>query len=185
VAASGNAIFSAGSGSLVGQPDVTVGPHIWLLEPGRAIADTPGRFVLAPIDAHTTQLLLRESIGAHTLGSGALGIVAGRLAWDPMHFVMVQRMLRGIKERAEGQPLAPPVLVVAARFGWVLAGLSLLGLFLTWRQGSRWLLIPLAAALPSLAFTGDGNAALAAFLAVGITVAGVLSGVGGGGQATP
>jgi len=91
-----------------------------------------------------------------------------------MHFVMVQRMLQGIKERAEGQPLVPPALEVAARIGWVLAGLGLTGLFLMRRRGYLWLLIPLAAASPSLAFTGDPNAALAGFLAVGITVWGAL-----------
>jgi hypothetical protein len=159
---------------IVGEPGATIGPHIWLLQPGRAIADTPGRFVLVPIDDHTTRLLLRESFDANTPGGGPLGIAAGRLVWDPMHFVMVQRMLQGIKERAEGQPLVPPALEVAARIGWVLAGLGLTGLFLTRRRGYLWLLIPLAAASPSLAFTGDPNAALASFLEVGSTVAGAL-----------
>jgi hypothetical protein len=158
----------------VGEPGATIGPHIWLLQPGRAIADTPGRFVLMPIDDHTTRLLLRESIEANTPGGGAPGVVAGRLVWDPMHFVMVQQMLQGIKERAEGEPLVPPALEMAARIGWVLAGLGLTGLFLMRRRGYLWLLIPLAAASPSLALTGDPNAALAGFLAAGITVWGML-----------
>ena len=127
-----------------------------------------------PIDDHTTRLLLRESIEANTPDGGALGVAAGRIMWDPMHFVMVQRMLQGIKERAEGQLLVPPALEVAARIGWVLAGLGLTGLFLTRRRGYLWLLIPLAAASPSLAFTADPNTALAGFLAVGITVWGAL-----------
>jgi hypothetical protein len=80
---------------------------IWLLDPPRAVADTPGRLVLLPIGDRTTRLLVRESASANTPGGGIIGSAAGRLLWDPLHFVMVQRMLRGVKERAEGQPLVP------------------------------------------------------------------------------
>ena len=117
---------------------------------------------------------MRESLGANTPGSAVLGVVAGRLVWDPLHFVMVQRMLRGIKERAEGQPLVPHMVARAAQIGWALAGLCLTSLFLLRRRGYLWLLITLAAVTPSLAFTGDGNAAMAGFLAVGLSVIGTL-----------
>src|SRR5271167_3967056 len=70
------------------------------LEPERLIADIPGRFVFQPIDGETTRLLLREPIPPTFAGR-----TLNALMWDPMHFVMQQRMLRGIKERAEGQPL--------------------------------------------------------------------------------
>jgi len=161
-------------GAIAGQPGAAFGPHIRLLQPGRAIADTPGQFTLVPIDDHTTRLLFRESISANTPGGGVVGVIAGRLVWDPMHFVMEQRMLQGIKERAEGKPLVPPLLNVAARIGWALAGLGLVGLFLARRRGYLWLPIPLAATIPAVALAGDLNAALAAFLAVGITGAGAL-----------
>jgi hypothetical protein len=49
-----------------------------------------------------------------------------------------------------------------------------LGLFLTRRRGYLWLPLPLAATIPAVAFAGDLNAGLAAFLAVGITVVGAL-----------
>ena len=75
---------------------------IHLLEPERAIADTPGRFVLLPVGSADTRLLLRESLDDPIRGGAAW------LLWDPMHFVMEQRMLQGIKERAEGRPLVPP-----------------------------------------------------------------------------
>jgi hypothetical protein len=140
-----------------------------LLEPERAIADLPGRFVLLPQGDHATRLLLREPLG----GPERSGIVW--VAWDPMHFVMEQRMLRGIKERAEGRPLVPPTLQVAARVGWALAGLGLLAVFLSRRRWWPWLLLPIAAAVPSLWLAGDPNAALAGFLAVGITAAGALA----------
>jgi hypothetical protein len=51
------------------------------------------------------------------------------LLWDPMHFAMEHRMLRGIKERAEGVPLEAPAVEIAARVGWTLAVVGLLGLF--------------------------------------------------------
>ncbi|HEU5087941.1 MAG TPA: hypothetical protein VFT99_10865 [Roseiflexaceae bacterium] len=160
---------------IAGQSGAAVGPRIWLLEPPRVIADSPGRFVLVPIDEHSTRLLFRESLAANTPPGGVFGAAVGRLAWDPVHFVMVQRMLRGIKERAEGLPLVPPILDQVAHFGWALAGVFLVGFFLGRRRGALWLPIPLAATLPALVLASDVNAALAAFLAVGITIAGAVA----------
>ena len=84
-------------------------------------------------------------------------------------------MLQGIKERAEGRPLVPPVIQAAAHVGWTLAGLGLLGLFLSRRGWQPWLLMPLGVAAPALWLTGDLNSVLAGFLACGITVAGFLA----------
>jgi hypothetical protein len=141
---------------------------IHLLEPERAIADTPGRFVLLPVDTSRTRLLLRESLD-DPIRAGAAWIL-----WDPMHFVMEQRMLQGIKERAEARPLVPPLVQAAAHLGWAIAGLGLLGVFLSRRGWRPWLALPVVFGLPALLLTGDWNAALAGFLAVGITVAGGL-----------
>lgn len=140
-----------------------------LLEPERAIADVPGRFVLLPQSDGTTRLLLREPL-AIPERDGIMWVV-----WDPMHFVMEQRMLRGIKERAEGRPLVPPAVQAAARVGWALAGLGLLGVFLSRRRRWPWLVLTTAAVVPSLAWAGDVDAAMAGYLAVGITVAGALA----------
>lgn len=163
-----------GLGGFVAQVGHT---DIVALEPPRLIANIPGRFVLQPIDDHTTRLLIRESIqpdpGLHSGGQGPA--VFRWLAWDPMHFVMVQRMLRGIKERAEGQPLVAPGLMLAARIGWALAGLSVLGLFLSRRRWWPWLALPVVLVLPPLCASGDWDAALAGFLALGITVIGALA----------
>ena len=139
-----------------------------ILEPERVIADVPGRFVLLPQGDRATRFLLREPLG----GAERSGILS--LLWDPVHFVMEQRMLRGIKERAEGQPLVPPLVQAAAQVGWALAGLVLLAVFLL-RRWWTWLLLPFAVSGPPLWMTGDLNSALAGFLAVGITVAGALS----------
>ena len=140
-----------------------------LLEPERVIADVPGRFVLVPQSDGSTRLLVRESL-AIPERSGL-----GWLAWDPMHFVMEQRMLRGIKERAEGVPLVPPALQALARVGWSLAGLGLLGTFLSHRRWRPWVVLPVLAVVPAVGWAGDLDAALAGFLAVGIAVAGGLA----------
>ncbi len=151
--------------------------HIVALEPPRLIANIPARLVLQPIDDHRTRLLVRESdqpdVGLDSGGEGPT--VVRWLVWDPMHFVMVQRMLRGVKERAEGQPLVPPVLMAVARTSWALAGVSVLGLFLSRRRYRRWLVLPVVLVLPALSSTGDWDAALAGFLTVGITVLGALA----------
>jgi hypothetical protein len=139
-----------------------------ILEPERVFADVPGRFVLLPQGNDATRLLLREAFDIPER-SGLMWLL-----WDPMHFVMEQRMLQGIKERAEGQPLVPPVVQAAARLGWALAGLALLAVFLSRHRWWPWLVVPTAAAVPALWLAGDLNSALAAFLSVGITVAGAL-----------
>jgi hypothetical protein len=95
------------------------------LEPEQLIAFIPTRFVLQPVNGRTTRLLLREAVP-----STYMGRAVGAVLWDAMHFVMEQRMLRGIKERAEGKPLVSPGMMLTARIGWLLASASLLGLFL-------------------------------------------------------
>jgi hypothetical protein len=151
--------------------------RIEAVEPGRMIANLPGRFVLLPLGDGATRLLLRERIVPPSEGTGArlLGAAVSRLAWDPMHFVMEQRMLRGIKERAEGRPLVLPLLAVAARAGWLLAGLALVVAFLSRVRWRSWLLVPLALVIPSIGPAGDLDAALAGFLAVGVALIGALA----------
>jgi hypothetical protein len=139
------------------------------LEPERVIADVPGRFVLLPHGEQGTRLLLREPL-AIPERSGLAWVV-----WDPMHFVMEQRMLQGIKERAEGVPFVPPAVEIGARIGWALAGIGLVGLFLRRQGWWPWLLVPMALVVVTLWLTGDMYSALAGFLAVGITVAGALA----------
>ncbi len=97
------------------------------------------------------------------------------LVWDPMHFVMQQRMLRGIKERAEQRPLVPVEMMLVARIGWTLAGASLLALFFARRRWLPWVVLPIVVMLPVVWSTGDWDATLAGFLAIGITVAGALA----------
>ncbi len=144
--------------------------QIMALQPERMIADIPCRFVLQPIDGQTTRLLLREPVP-----STVAGRAINMLIWDPMHFVMEQRMLRGIKERAEGRPLVPTELMTLARIGWILAGASLVGLFLARRRWRLWVLLPMLIVLPVFWSTRDWDATLAGFLAIGITTLGALA----------
>jgi len=142
---------------------------IHVLEAEQVIGDTPGRFVLLPQSDSSTRLLLRESLD-DPLRAGATWVL-----WDPMHFVMEQRMLQGIKERAEAQPFVPPVVQAAAHVGWALAGVGLLGTFITRRGWWPWLILPVGVMVLPLWLTGDVNSFLAGFLAIGITLAGFLA----------
>jgi hypothetical protein len=147
---------------------------IVVLEPERTIGVIVGRFVLQPVGDDRTRLVFRES--AATQGAGAQGPAAIRvLIWDPAHFVMVHRVLVGIAERAEGRPLVPPALQFAARVGWLLAGATLLGVFLAHRRWWPWLALPALALVPPFLASGDLEAILAGFLAIGITLAGALA----------
>src|SRR5919201_2659776 len=137
---------SPGMRALGGDATLTT---IHLLEPERAIADTPGRFVLLPQGDSSTRLLLRESLD-DPIRAGAAWVL-----WDPMHFVMEQRLLQGIKERAEGRPLVLPVVQAVAHVGWALAALGLLGMFLSRPAWRAWLLLPIAVAWPALWLTSD------------------------------
>jgi len=141
--------------------------RIVAMEPERMIANIPGRFVLLPVGERSTRLLVREQLPVSVPGR-----IVSALLWDPMHFVMQERMLRGIKERSEGQPLVAGAVEIVARVGWALAALVLLGIFLARWRWRWWGLLPAGVALPILRSTGDWQATLAGFLAVGITVLG-------------
>ena len=145
--------------------DATTLP-VKILDPSRAIGTVPCVFVLQPVDAQITRLLCREY--------DAYSLPVRWLLWDPMHFTMERRMMLGIKALAEGHTLPAPVLGFAAQIGWAGAALGVFGLFLVRRRHWPWLVLPAAPAVPVLWTTGDGNAALAGFLAVGIPVVGAL-----------
>ncbi|MFD2247386.1 hypothetical protein [Pontibacter ruber] len=77
--------------------DITLLP-VAALEPYRhLVLQGWGAFVLQPLDAHTTRLLVRS----HGQRRSTLKRITDFLFFDPIHFVMERRMLLGIKERAE------------------------------------------------------------------------------------
>jgi hypothetical protein len=69
----------------------------------------------------------------------------------------------------------PPAVQLAARDGWFLAGAALLGLLLVHPGWWAWLTVPALVLVPPLLATGDLDATLAGFLAIGITVAGAVA----------
>lgn len=83
-------------------------------------------------------------------------------------------MLLGLKARAEGRPDAPPALMAIAHLGWAGAGIAVAALFLIQRRRRYWIVLPILAMLPALLMAQDVQAALAAFLAIGITLVGFL-----------
>lgn len=83
-------------------------------------------------------------------------------------------MLLGLKARAESRTEAPAALMAIAQLGWAAAGITVAYLFVSQRRRRYWLVLPLVAALPALVMSRDAQAALAAFLAVGISVLGFL-----------
>jgi pimeloyl-ACP methyl ester carboxylesterase len=139
-----------------------------IVDPGRSLILTQwGAFVLQPIDGQTTRLIVRDRASATNLFN--------RLIFDPLVFAMEAREMRGIKARAGGTPNPLALLDIPARLGWAVAGVVAAGLFLR-QHGARWLwlLAPVAATIPALALARDPDAALAAFLAVGIILLGFL-----------
>jgi len=140
---------------------------VLMSDPGHALVlKMFGAHILLPLDAHTTRLVVR--------GQAMPDDLLSTMMMEPMVFTMERRMLLGLKARAEGCPDAPAALGLFAQLGWAGAGFAAAALFVSRPRRRYWLLLPLAAALPALLFGRDPQAALAAFLAVGIPVLGFL-----------
>jgi hypothetical protein len=143
------------------------GFKVLISEPGHALVlEVMGAFVLIPVDENTTRLLVRgEAVPPNAMMT---------MVVDPIVFTMARPMLLGLKARAEGRPDARTAPTIIAHFGWAAAGIAVAGLFLIERRRRYWLALPVVAALPALLMGNDVQAALAAFLAVGITMLGFL-----------
>jgi hypothetical protein len=141
--------------------------RVLMSEPGHAlVVEMFGAHVIVPIDEHTSRLIVRgQSEPANLLMT---------MIVDPIVFTMERRMLLGLKAHAEGRPDAHPVLMAIALFGWVAAGITVAGLFVSQKRRRYWLAFPVVAALPALLMSSDVQAGLAAFLAVGIILLGFL-----------
>jgi hypothetical protein len=62
-------------------------------------------FILEPISLNTTRLVIR--LRAEAARNMPLEVV-GPMVWEPAHFLMERKMLRGIKQRAEANPNGTP-----------------------------------------------------------------------------
>ena len=143
--------------------------RVLISDPGRALVlEMFGAFVILPVDEHTSRLIVRgEAVPANPIMT---------MVVEPIVFTMARPMLLGIKARAEGRPDSPPILILTAiaYFGWLAAGIMVAALFVIQRRRRYWLALPIVATLPALLMGHDVQAALAAFLAAGITVLGFL-----------
>ena len=136
-------------------------------EPGHALVhEMFGTYVIEPVDEHTSRLIVRGQSGPSNLPITTV--------WEPMVFTLERRMLLGLKARAEGRPDAPAALMAFAHLGWIAAGITVAVLFVIERRRRFWLVLPTMAGLPALLMGHDIQAALAAFIAVGIIVLGFL-----------
>lgn len=140
---------------------------VLISEPGHALVlEMFGAYVIVPIDEQTSRLIVR--------GVSPSVDLLTKMVIYPTIFTMERRMLLGLKARAEGRPDAHAALTAIAQLGWAAAGITVAGLFVSQRRRRYWLVLPLVAALPALLTSSDVQAALAAFIAVGITVLGFL-----------
>jgi hypothetical protein len=102
--ATGDSVFATPPGWL--GIDRRLGWRVALAEPGRVLVlEKWGAFVLEPIDATTTRLIVRtRGAGADRLTGLAMGWF-GLLLLEPAHFIMERSMLLGIRARAERMAL--------------------------------------------------------------------------------
>ncbi|HET9221416.1 MAG TPA: hypothetical protein VFO07_02875, partial [Roseiflexaceae bacterium] len=152
----------------LGMPAVGWRPPI--VQPERALY-LWGPILLEPIDDHTTRLIVRSR--------GALVSPIVRAAttalYDPAHFVMERGMLLGIKARAERRPDGSLALTLIAAAGWAAVALGTLSALLAQRWGRLAGLVPAAWFATILLSTGDLLAATAAFIALGLPIAGFVT----------
>jgi hypothetical protein len=102
--AAGDSVFATQPGYL-GLFQSRLGWRVSRVDPGRALLlEKWGAFVLVPIDASTTRLIVRTRGGGETAPMEFIFAPAGLLLFELPHFIMERGMLLGIKELAEGRP---------------------------------------------------------------------------------
>jgi hypothetical protein len=80
----------------------TVGWRVNVLQPNRVIGlERWGTFVLQPIDSSTTRLIVRTRGAQRPVFSAFLLAPIDVYVFEPAHFIMERRMLRGIRHRVE------------------------------------------------------------------------------------
>ena len=101
----GDTVFAAQADYLGGRFG-HAGWRVAAIDPGRGLyLDKWGAFVLRPVDANTTRLIIR-SRGAGT-PSFAMVVLSplNVFVFEPAHLIMQRAMMRGIRDRAEATPL--------------------------------------------------------------------------------
>jgi hypothetical protein len=165
----GDLVRAVPPGYLGGLLDETPGWRVAAVEPGRwFVLEGWGAFVVEPVDAATSRVLVRTRCRVDTWWGPAVT----RLAFGPVHFVMERRMLLGIRDRAEGRETPAPLRAVAW-LGFAAAAAVAAALLLRGRRAWLRLAAPTLLALAVLRATGDVLAATAGFTALALVIAGV------------
>lgn len=94
---------------------VQIGRVVTVFEPNHALVIGTWAFVLLPIDENRTRLLIRERdagwlrlLAPRRFGLlRGLGAIIDYAVGEPLHFVMVRKMMLGIKQRAEATSSNP------------------------------------------------------------------------------
>jgi hypothetical protein len=109
-------------------------------------SDGTWTFVLSPIDATHTRLIVR---GRGEQRDSPLLRAFERVVFEPMHFVMERKMMEGIKARAEGRPPTPVAdLLEVALFSACFALFCVAAVRLVrWPVAHRWISVIVTAGL--------------------------------------
>jgi hypothetical protein len=141
-------------------------------EPGRFfVLGNWGTFYFEPVGTARTRLLIRGRQPRLT----PLSFLPLVFLFDPGHFAMEKRMMVEVKRLAEGRPASPVFVRVLAWAGFTLAAVVGTLLIVTRRGKWPWTAAPLAWFLGVLLSTGDLQAALTAFVAMSLILAGFIA----------
>jgi hypothetical protein len=156
---------------LVRRAAPVIGVRVERLEPARyLVLGGWGSFVLQPLGGKKTRFIVRR----RSAPMNAPAKILLSLFFDPLHFVMERRMMKGIRIRAEGGVEATSLGESLGTAGFVLAALLSAVLVVSRRRKWPWLAVPFIYALTIVFSTSDFKAALAGFTAISLIAAGCL-----------
>jgi hypothetical protein len=156
---------------LIRWKEKSVGPHIRSFLPNQAmVLDGWGSFVLRPLEAGKTRFIVRDPTPFMPFPLRILW----QVFFDPGHFSMERQMMKGIKVRAEGRLGPGSAGQSLATTGFIL--IAFIGaLFIAYtRRKWLWLMVPVVYVAAVLIATADPQAALVAFTAFTLIIAGCL-----------
>lgn len=156
---------------LVKRKEKSVGPHIRLFEPNKAmVLEGWGSFILQPLEGGKTRFIVRDPTKPMSLPAKLLW----QVFFEPGHFAMERRMMMGIKVRAEARLGPAGAGQSLATTGFIMAALGS-SIFLAFvRRKWPWLAIPFAYAALILVATHDPQAGLVGYTALVLIIAGCL-----------
>jgi len=156
---------------LVKRQTPSIGVRVERLEPARLLLlGGWGSFILQPLGAKETRLIVRGRSAPMPVPA----IILMSLFFDPLHFVMERRMMKGIRTRAEGGVESTSLGESLGTAGFVLAALMSVLFVASRRRKWPWLALPIIYALTIVFSTSDFKAALVGFSGVSLIVAGCL-----------